>query len=48
MIDFGRGKEVEVPENIQDKIIRDYLISRYHWVIGCSMFVIGLLIGLLA
>jgi hypothetical protein len=39
--------EVEVTEDVQDKIIKDYLMSRYHWVIGIAAFTIGLLIGLL-
>jgi hypothetical protein len=47
-IEVGRDKYVEVPESIQDKIVRDYLMRRYHWVIGISMFMIGLLIGLSA
>lgn len=47
-IEYGREKFLEIPESIQDKIIKDYLIKRYHWVIGISMFMIGLLIGLLA
>jgi hypothetical protein len=47
-IEYGRDKYLEVPESIQDKIVRDYLMRRYHWVIGLSMFIVGLLIGLLA
>ncbi len=47
-IDLGRDRVVEVPESMQDKIVRDYLMRRYHWVIGLSMFIVGLLIGLLA
>jgi hypothetical protein len=47
-IDLGRARVVEVPESMQDKIVRDYLMRRYHWVIGLSMFIVGLLIGLLA
>ena len=47
-IEYGLDKFVEVPESMQDKIIKDYLISRYHWVIGIGMFIIGLLIGLSA
>ena len=35
-IEYGRDKYVEVPESMQDKIVRDYLIRRYHWVIGIS------------
>ncbi len=47
-IEYGRDKVIEVPESMQDKIVRDYLMRRYHWVIGLSMFIVGLLIGLLA
>lgn len=47
-IELSNGKEVEVPEQLQDKIIKDYLMTRYHWVIGISMFMIGFLIGILA
>ena len=47
-IDYGRDRSIEVPEYMQDKIIKDYLMLRYHWVIGISGFMIGLLIGLLA
>lgn len=47
-IEYGRDKYVEVPESMQDKIVRDYLMRRYHWVIGMSMFIVGLLIGLLS
>jgi len=47
-VEVGRDKYVEVPESIQDKIVKDYLMRRYHWVIGTSMFLIGFLIGLLA
>lgn len=47
-IEYGRDKYLEVPESMQDKIVRDYLMRRYHWVIGISMFIVGLLIGLLA
>jgi hypothetical protein len=45
-IEVGLNKYIEIPESIQDKIVRDYLIRRYHWVIGISMFMVGLLIGL--
>ena len=47
-IDLGKEKLVEVPEYIQDKIIKDYLTSRYHWVIGISMLLIGFLLGVIA
>lgn len=47
-IEYGREKTIEIPESMQDKIIKDYLIQRYHWVIGISMFMVGLLLGLLA
>jgi hypothetical protein len=47
-IDLGRNKVIEVPKYIEDKIIKDYLTSRYHWVIGISMFLIGFLLGVVA
>ena len=47
-IEVGKDKYVEVSESLQDKIVRDYLMLRYHWVIGISMFMVGLLLGLLA
>jgi len=47
-IDVDAKHEIDVPEDIQIKIIRDYLKQSYHWVIGIGSFLIGLLIGLLA
>jgi hypothetical protein len=47
-IDVGRNKFVEIPDYLRHKIIKDYLIVRYHWTIGLGMFIIGFLIGLLA
>lgn len=47
-IEINKDRSIEVPVAMQDKIVRDYLMRRYHWVIGLSMFMIGLLIGLLA
>jgi hypothetical protein len=47
-IDLERNKTVEVPKYIEDKIIKDYLTSRYHWVIGISMLLIGFLLGVIA
>jgi hypothetical protein len=38
---------VVIPKTIQDKIIKDYLMSRYQWTIGLSMFIIGLFVGVL-
>lgn len=46
-IDLGEDKTIEVPESVQDKIIKDYLSLKYHWVIGSGMFLIGLLIGII-
>jgi len=46
-IDLGRNKTIEVPENIQHKIVRDYLSSKYHWVIGFFMFLTGFLLGII-
>ncbi len=47
-IDVDAKHEIDVPEDIQIKIIRDYLKQSYHWVIGISAFLIGFLLGLLA
>jgi hypothetical protein len=47
-IDLEKEMLVEVPEYIQDKIIKDYLTLRYHWVIGISMLLIGFLLGVIA
>jgi hypothetical protein len=47
-IDLGRNKMVEVPKYIEDQIIKDYLSSRYYWVIGISMLLIGFLLGVIA
>jgi hypothetical protein len=46
-IDAGRGKLIEVPDYLRHKIIKDYLMIRYHWTIGISMFIIGLFLGIL-
>jgi hypothetical protein len=47
-IDVDAKHEIDVPEEIQLRIIRDYLKQSYHWVIGTGSFLVGLLIGLLA
>ena len=47
-IDLGDDEFVLVPENIRYKIIQDHLIKSYHWVIGTSMFIIGMLFGIIA
>lgn len=47
-IDMGDNEFVFVPDNIKYQIIQDQLIKSYHWVIGMSMFMVGLLVGLLA
>lgn len=46
-IDVDSKHEIDVPEEIQLKIIRDYLKQSYHWVIGIGSFLIGFLLGLL-
>lgn len=46
-IDLGDDEFIFIPENIRYKIIQDQLIRSYHWVIGSSMFLIGILVGLL-
>jgi hypothetical protein len=37
----------DVPNEIKDQIIKDYMIKSYHWTIGLGMFLIGLLLGVL-
>ena len=39
--------ETKVPIEIKDKIIKEYLLKSYHWSIGLSMFIIGVLLGIL-
>ena len=39
--------ELMVSEKVRDKIIKDYLLKAYHWTIGLSMFIIGILLGIL-
>jgi hypothetical protein len=39
--------KTKVPREVRDKIIKDYLLKSYHWTIGISMFIVGLLIGIL-
>jgi hypothetical protein len=41
------SESIGIPKTIQDKIIKDYLMSRYQWTIGLSMFIIGLFVGVL-
>jgi hypothetical protein len=47
-IDIDDIYEIDVPDDVQIKIIRDYLKQSYHWVIGISSFLIGLLVGLIS
>jgi hypothetical protein len=47
-IALERNKTVEVPKYIEDQIIKDYLSSRYYWVVGTSMLLIGFLLGIIA
>lgn len=37
----------DVPKDIRDKIIKDYMMNSYHWTIGLGMFIIGVLVGVL-
>lgn len=37
----------DVPREIKDKIIKNYMMKSYHWAIGMGMFVIGTLFGIL-
>jgi hypothetical protein len=37
----------DVPNEVRDKIIKDYMMKSYHWTIGLGMFLIGVLLGVL-
>jgi hypothetical protein len=37
----------DVPKDIRDQIIKDYMMKSYHWTIGLGMFIIGVLFGAL-
>jgi hypothetical protein len=39
--------ELAVSTEVRDKIIKEYLLKAYHWTIGLSMFIIGILLGIL-
>lgn len=47
LIEQKEGRSIKVPKTIRDKIIKDYLIKSYHWSIGLSAFIIGMLVGVL-
>ncbi len=36
-----------VTNEVRDQIIKDYLMKSYHWTIGLSMLIIGVLTGVL-
>ena len=38
----------DIPESIKDKIIKEYLLKSYHWVIGISGLLLGFLLGIIA
>jgi len=40
--------EVEIPRNIVNNIIKDYMMKTYYWVVGIGGIMIGFLLGLLA
>jgi hypothetical protein len=40
-------EEFNIPREVRDKIIKDYMMKSYHWSIGLGMFIIGILVGVL-
>jgi len=41
-------QSLEIPENVSDSVISQYLDKKYIGVIGLSSFIIGFLLGVLA
>jgi len=39
--------ELKVSAAVRDRIIKEYLLKSYHWTIGLSMFIIGMLLGII-
>jgi len=39
------NKWEQVPEEIANDVIRQYIEKRYTWVIGIGLFIIGMLLG---
>ncbi len=45
--DIDNGWE-EIPEEIANDVIRQYIEKRYTWIIGIGLFIIGFLCGVIA
>jgi hypothetical protein len=43
-----KGSEVDVPKDLQNKIVKDHLMNSYHWVFGFAGLIIGFLLGVIA
>ncbi len=43
-----KDNQIDIPENIQNKIIKDHLMNSYHWVFAISGLTIGFLLGIIA
>jgi hypothetical protein len=43
-----KNNQIDIPENIQNKIIKDHLMNSYHWVFAISGSIIGFLLGIIA
>lgn len=43
-----KNNKIDIPENIQNQIIKDHLMNSYHWVFSISGFLIGFLLGIIA
>jgi hypothetical protein len=48
LLDLGDNKFIEVPKDIQYKIIQDKLISTYYWSVGFLSTIVGFLLGIIA
>jgi hypothetical protein len=38
----------QIPEEIANDVIRQYIEKRYTWIIGIGLFIIGFLLGVIA
>jgi hypothetical protein len=43
-----KNNQIDIPENIKNKIIKDHLMNSYHWVFAMSGLIIGFLLGIIA
>lgn len=47
-VHVGEDEYVDIPRDVINNIIRDYLSNKYYISVGIGMFVIGFLLGVVA